>query len=193
MFDNKNLLANYEDLIAGRIPYFVYNWYDSADNFVNQHPSLHIFSGSFNPLHDMHVLVHDSMFSSMKSGDTAVYEMCIRSRNKACLTFEELETRLNQFPFDMVIVTNSTFFCAKAGALFEHELSFHIGFDTAFRLISDDSVYGVQGIRACFYVYPRDGVGIDTLVNAPKNFYEGKHKGAYVNGVSSTNIRESAN
>lgn len=190
----RTLQENYDDLLADQIPYFVYNFDGSLEDFQKQYPVLHIFSGSFHPLHDMHRLIYRSMKKCAEhiyAFPQFVYEICVCPRGKDCLTLEELKERLEQFDkSELVIVTNCTYFVAKTGALDKHNVSFHIGYDTATRLMGDDSFYGTQGIRAMFYVYSRDGISIEQLDRVPSNFRIGVYDGEYENGVSSTKIRE---
>jgi hypothetical protein len=192
--------TNYCDLVHGDIPFYVYCKGENIgyrDLLCITDTPLNICPGSFNPRHAMHDLLYKRMEKFFPCGNdehiNAVYEICIKARNKFTLEYDELMRRLHQFDEDnkVVIVTNATYFREKAGVLRGRDsLWFHIGFDTAKRLVEDDGVYGVQGIRANFVVYPRDGVDIGNLPVIPLNFYRGSFGGEYVEGVSSTKIRD---
>lgn len=189
MIDYKPL---YNQLLNDEIPYFVYNYSNPVS--ICEH-ILNVYAGSFNPLHDMHKLVYNSAteyslaHKTIKNALTA-YEISVIRRNKEFLGFDDLMGRLQQFSCEPVIVTKADFYVKKTGALRGKNITFHMGFDTAQRLISDDTILGIQGINAQFVVYPRDNIGIETLDCIPVNFCQGKYVSKYEIGISSTAIRE---
>lgn len=118
-----------------------------------------VVPGSFNPLHDAHKILYDSISKNNLSNrpTVSVFELSINRKDKEVLTLEELETRLDQFRgYAPVWVTNACYFVEKAGIVSNWiRPSFQIGYDTAERLIKDHGIAGVQGISADFIVYKR--------------------------------------
>jgi hypothetical protein len=183
----------YDKLVSGEIPYFLYNYPSQTaitECFVD------IYAGSFNPRHEIHNLVYRSALAEMVNWRSCehslfLFEISLVRRNKENLSYDELMKRLEQFT-EPVIITNVDRFVKKTGLLCEcglKSVKFHIGIDTASRIIEDDTFEGVQGINASFYVYPRDGVGLENLMKIPNNFLKGEYCDEYICGISSTAIR----
>lgn len=205
--NKKNVERLYNRLIEGNIPYFAYN-VPHENILLEQKSTIHVYAGSFNPIHDMHRLIFECLKGYAEKEAICAYEISVNRKQKEFLPFDELYKRLRQFnKNEPVIVTKEDSFVKKTGAICGGDVFkrvvFHIGYDTSMRLIEDDTFNGVQGINARFVVYPRDGVSLYSeewwdRCPIPRNFYEGKYKGKnydmtckYVNGVSSTAIRGS--
>lgn len=142
--------------------------------------SIGIISGSFNPLHD----AHKALYNSVRKDDkfrTPFFEISLERVGKNFLSVEDLEKRLKQFdnlkesnnPIK-VIVMYSSLMLNKAGILWQYSPVFYIGSDTARRMLDCYGFAGLQGIRAYFQVYDRifDGK-LQTLDTIFKEY--GKH------------------
>jgi len=146
--------------------------------------------GSFNPLHEAHEAIYRTVWNPHK-----FYELSLSRVNKWSLTLEEMQKCLEQFVGKApVIVMNPPLFIQKAGVLYKWDVKFHIGFDTAARLLDQSSAIEIQGIRAKFEVYDRKmGEQIFTIQDLnkpiPSNFFHGKGLPETVMGLSSTQIR----
>ncbi len=149
-----------------------------------------VFPGSYNPLHDG----HREIFAAIKNPNKA-FEIAISRMGKPDLSFEELQARLKQFEWkDPVLVLRYPKFVEKAGVLSLYKVKFHVGFDTAKRIVEQHSIAEIQGMRCWFCVYPRlmgDKVcGLEDLgVYCPHNFLAGPALPESVHGISSTAIR----
>lgn len=151
---------------------------------------LDIVSGSFNPLHIGHRALYDHIVSANKA-----FELAVERVNKGSLTPEELIDRLNQFRgYAPVIILKHPRFIHKIGALYPWNITFHVGIDTAGRIIEAQPTVEVQGMRAKFIVYDRkiDGRkwGLEDIPEPrPKNFIRGMPLDETILGISSTEIR----
>jgi hypothetical protein len=154
---------------------------------------LDLVPGSFNPLHDAHRSIFDHIENPSKT-----YELAIERVNKGGMTIDDLTTRLSQFKgYAPILVLKHPLFIHKIGALYPWELTFHVGIDTASRIIESSPTVEVQGMRARFLVYDRkiEGRrwGLDDIPEPrPKNFIKGQALDETLLGISSTAIRSAA-
>ena len=130
---------------------------------------LNVYSGSFNPLHDGHKAIYESM-PNWPYG-VKVFELSINRSDKAPLSLEDMETRLKQFVcYAPVLITNVSKFVEKAGLLrrFEDGITFYVGADTFKRILRDHSVPEIQGMNCEFVIYNRIVEG-NSVMELPKN------------------------
>jgi len=157
---------------------------------------IHLIPGSFNPLHAAHKAIYDGIDAEEK-----MFEIAIERTDKEFLVIDSLKARLDQFDGVAPILVNRwPYFIQKAGVLRHWTITFHIGIDTAVRLLQSTGVAGIQGISARFTIYDRfiDGerLGIhnhrDFDGRSPLNCFRGdnRHHEMYM-GLSSTQIRNS--
>tara|TARA_B100001778_G_scaffold334986_1_gene350486 strand:+ start:37498 stop:38142 length:645 start_codon:yes stop_codon:yes gene_type:complete len=156
---------------------------------------VHLLPGSFNPIHR----AHEAMFEQMRrNGIYAAYEISMERIDKEFLTYEELQARLVQFNGKgPVLVDRWPYFMQKAGILRNWNLTFHVGVDTAIRLVESHGIAGIQGIAADFVVYDRiwenrrQGLGSCMVFanRTPSNFRPGNTPDETLLGLSSTAIR----
>jgi hypothetical protein len=120
-----------------------------------------IISGSFNPLHKTHRYIYDQCMPTGRC-----FEISLLRKDKEFLSFESLSDRIHQFiDYAPVLITNASTYLEKIGCLNpKWNIRFHIGIDTAERIILDHGTNGVQGIKCSFIVYDRfvikDGINV---------------------------------
>lgn len=199
----KTLAEKYAELCSGQEHAYPVPWKKYKDDTCVQRNSfelvdggdkyINVMPGSFNPLHDGHLAIaRKAIYGKM------FWEISINRRDKETLSLEELETRIKAIhvkKYD-VILTNAVYFRDKVGAIKTDLMVlpiFHVGYDTAERLINDDGTMGVAGINARFHVYGRAGKGFDDIERAPYNMHPGALLSQDVINLSSTKIREEAN
>ena len=160
--------------------------------------TIQIFPGSFNPLHDAHRSIFDAVCPPrfFPPSPSYLYEISICRYGKSDLDLPEIEKRLKQFQnYACVWLTRASLFIEKIGLMPTVNPHFHIGIDTATRLIKAHGPVAVQGLRAKFYVYPRANKDnkvehIHDVVNpVPVNFLHADHPRPDLIGLSSTQIR----
>lgn len=154
---------------------------------------LDVVPGSYNPLHAAHRAIYDHIDNPSKT-----FELAIERVNKGGIGLEELTTRLAQFKwYAPILVLKHPLFIHKIGALYPWDLMFHVGIDTASRIIESSPTVEVQGMRARFTVYDREINGrrwsLDDIPEPrPKNFLKGIVLDESLLGMSSTAIRSEA-
>lgn len=160
-----------------------YNPFFTCD--VN-HP--HIYPGSWDPFHKGHREVWNSITATNK-----YFEISIKRIGKPDLTVQELAQRIRCFEwFAPIIVTNAPTFMEKKHVL--GTCNFHIGYDTAQRIIDAEGRAGAESLTPCmFYVYHRmiDGMSqsIDQWFTKPFNFIPVVGDREF-SDISSTQIRK---
>ena len=153
---------------------------------------IHVYSGSFNPLHDG----HKAIFSQAKlnrSKNVAFFELSINRFDKAPVTVDELALRLRQFVgYAPVLITNVAKFVEKAGVLRgTHKPVFHVGGDTMTRLLDHSSIQEIAGFN-CEFVYYNRIVGdkkIEFPAKMPVNCFKGTELSEDMMKISSTSLR----
>lgn len=155
-----------------------------------QGSDLDIVPGSYNPLHDAHRAIFDHLVNPNRA-----FEIAIERVNKGGMPVDELEKRLAQFKgYAPVVVLKHPLFIHKIGALWPWNLTFHVGIDTASRIIESSPTVEIQGMRAKFVVYARKIDGriwsLDNIPDPrPANFLRGITRDESLMGMSSTAIR----
>lgn len=160
-----------------------------------------LLPGSFNPLH----AAHEDLFANMrvlhareKGNPFCCFELSMERIDKEFLTGEDLQERLEQFNgVGPVLVDRWPYFIQKAGVLRLWNPTFHIGIDTAIRLVETHGIAGIQGIHANFVVYDRvlegyrQGLATCSVFanRCPINFEPGDTRREALLGLSSTAIR----
>lgn len=156
-----------------------------------------IVCGSFNPLHEAHKAMYHGVTRFQPPGMPAAraFEISLYRHQKPFLTFDDLAERLKQFEwYAPVIVTGVARFAEKIKAI-GHNASpiFHVGYDTAERLLNTEPRETVEGMRCAFVVYQRQVDGrtmwVDNLPYIPNNFMSGRLP-EHVTTLSSTGMRE---
>lgn len=124
---------------------------------------LHVVPGSFNPLHDGHRHIYDSIqidrWDSVK-----LFEISSSRVDKEDLTKAEVFKRLGQFRgYAPVLVTNESLFVDKIKLLRRRcvaQLHFHMGIDTYQRAVDNYGIAGIEALDAKFHVWPRIHKGV---------------------------------
>lgn len=163
----------------------------------NSSKLLNLVPGSFNPLHKAHLALYDAALNELPHRLTS-FEISIRRKEKEPLSLDELRDRLKQFyGIAPVVITNAMYFFEKSGLFCNHceKPAFHIGYDTAERIVKDHGIGGTQGIFADFYVYNRMQKGKLSCLSdwplIPANFHLGS-LGCDPIDISSTDLRNAA-
>lgn len=166
---------------------------------------LHVVPGSFNPVHDAHRWMYESIdeestievkYSKSShvvyaTSSAKYFEISTSRFGKESLSEEEILNRARQFSgYAPVLVTTQSLFINKYEVLkpFGEHIVFHIGMDTYERLMDfNGSEVGTYG---CFFcVWPRSGSKLTK--GAPKNCYSsGIEAPPHLLDLSSTKIRQ---
>lgn len=151
----------------------------------------HIYSGSFNPIHDGHRAIYDKM---PKYEVIRLFEMSIHRFDKPPVTAEEMQERLKQFVgYAPVMITNVSKFIEKAGICRPYTTPyFHVGMDTLTRILQHNTVLEVEGMACEFVFYGRIMDGATEMarpVVLPRNCSIGKPLTASEMSMSSTAVR----
>jgi len=181
-------------------PLFGFLWME--DNEISPirgktHPfscnTVHIVPGSFNPLHDGHRALMEN--AAADPSNVCMYELSIDRFDKGSIGVDALIGRLKQFKGEApVLVTKHPLFMDKLGVLGAVNVHFHIGIDTALRIINCHTTVGAQGLRAVFHVYPRTMNKKlwdleDLPGEIPLNFHRAGHGQGHLYDISSGKIR----
>ena len=159
---------------------------DGANPFRSD--KIDLFPGSFNPIHDAHKAIFDQVSGT-------AYEISIERVNKSALSVLDLKVRLSQFlGYAPIVVLKHPLFIHKVGALYPLDITFHVGIDTASRIIECSHAVEIQGMRADFVVYDRIIDGRRHSLNdlphpRPANFRKGQDLSEDLMKISSTAIR----
>ena len=162
--------------------------------------TIQIFPGSFDPLHDAHKAIFDAVRGGQDINNKRIlFELSLSRVGKNDIDLPELDKRLRQFQrYAPVWITRASLFIEKIGLMPNLSPYFHVGMDTASRLISAHGNIGVQGLRAKFYVYPRANADgklshvHEITGRVPFNFLHADHPRPDLVGLSSTQIRSSS-
>lgn len=135
---------------------------------------IHVYPGSFNPLHDGHKAIYKAASYKARYQEVwgaSYYELSINRFDKAPVGAEELGLRLQQFiGHAPVIITNVAKFSEKAGVLRgDYKIVFHVGADTITRLLAHSSTVEVAGFNCEFIYYERvvNGVKVAFQLRCP--------------------------
>lgn len=157
---------------------------------------IHVYSGSFNPLHDGHKAIYEAADCRARHYGvfgSSYYELSINRFDKAPVTAEELGLRLQQFVGHApVLITNVAKFSEKAGVFRgNHKIVFHVGADTITRLLAHSSSMEVAGLNCEFIYYERlmNGTRVEFPEKMPVNCHKGAKIPEELMGISSTAIR----
>ena len=181
------MIRAYNRLVSGEIDSFCVLLSGEVlepDEYDTSKLTTAIIPGSFNPLHEGHKIIAESTKAMWN-----FFELSVNRDGKEFLGVDEVWRRVEQFKdYCPVFVTNSPRFLQKAGIFRSiKKLEFHIGDDTLERLIENETVLGVQGIKAKFVVYSRIGY---IPYDIPDNVRWAIPWRPFPKGISSTAIRE---
>lgn len=195
-----------ERLVGEEVGYLMA--YDHQAMIADQPFSAALLSGSFNPLHNGHLLL--ARAAERHLGQPVLFELPIRNAAKPPLSAGEIEKRLDQFVADWtpIILDREPLFRDKA-KLFSGTV-FVVGYDTAVRLL--DPIYydgGTAGLGSALREIRDAGCrflvggrlteqGFGTLENIaiPQEFqdlFEGMTEAEFRVDLSSTDLRAGKN
>lgn len=166
---------------------------------------LHVVSGSFNPLHDAHRWMYESIdeegvigrkyakdsYAIAATTSAKYFEISTSRVGKEDLKPEELMTRLRQFSgYAPVLVTEQSLFVHKYEVLksIGERIVFHLGLDTFDRLLKAQGHSEVSRYGCMFCVWSRGGRWLPK--GAPANCYSSDlEPPSHLADLSSTRIR----
>lgn len=211
----RNISDIHEELLANPSSVFVQTKEGTLIPFrewtgLPLYSQLHVYAGSFNPLHDGHKAIYKNMpvgnycndggyysFSGIvhagKVIGTSLFELSINRFDKPPVSVHELEQRLSQFVgYAPVLITNVAKFSEKAGVLRgNYKVVFHVGADTITRLLNHSSIQEVAGMNCDFVYYERimNGTKVALSQNMPCNCRKGAEISEELMKISSTALR----
>lgn len=159
-----------QQIINGKVPYGIWGPDGSINKCPVKRSPVHIFSGSFNPLHDAHKAY--SKYVRDTFGEYLYYELSVRRIDKEILNEQEILRRIRQFTwFAPIIITNAPLFFDK-GKLFPYA-NFHMGYDSAERLLKMHSIEEIESQPNMYYVHNRAGQSLADIPieYVPANMY----------------------
>ncbi len=162
---------------------------------VYRQRQLHVYPGSFNPLHDCHRAIFSKIKEEKLQGEVAFFELSINRFDKPSVSAAELAVRLKQFiGYAPVLVTNVAKFSEKAGVLRGiYPVVFHVGGDTMLRILEHSSKEEVAGLHCSFVYYQR--IMGNWMVKFPEsmpiNCFPGAELPEELMKISSTLLRNS--
>jgi nicotinic acid mononucleotide adenylyltransferase len=161
-------------------------------------PSVSIFPGSFNPIHDGHRFIYKQM--KRKNKLNSFYEMSVTKVDKPPTSFVELLERLRNFrEGEEVLLTNAPRMIQKIAVISCSNLGIYVGTDTIKRMATDYGMFGISGLKANFVVLDREIDGkleswpFRDLKAVPRNVHRSVDQfPPELMGISSTKIRQEA-
>lgn len=182
-----SLLKKYiEQIYGGEIKNILYCPDGQIKTDVSFDNTVHIYSGSFNPLH----FGHKEIYASMPENNS-YFEYSLNRWGKDQHPAEHVEDIVRQFTwYAPLLITNGITFLDKIYYLQAKSPVFHIGFDTFERVVKAYGYAGSGIVPANFVVYDRIIEGtrysIKNYSNLPHNFSLGISCPAE---ISSTKLR----
>jgi hypothetical protein len=151
---------------------------------------IHVISGTFDPLHAGHRAIYNRM-----SNQIATFEISLVNKDKE-ISEKQLDQIIYQFfENDLpLIITRCATYQEKIELFQSIGLcpTFHMGVDTAMRLLMDEGKKGVEQMPADFIVYDRETLSLnDPLFRSriPSNMARGLSLPEEVRFTSSTKLR----
>lgn len=153
----------FDQLICNQTQYLIKyhnDIYDISEWIPNERLDLHIYPGSFNPLHDAHKSIYQYMFEQNHyHSNRCLYEISINRHDKPIYSLNDINNILDQFSNHPVLITNQSRFLNKVGTIFDINEQwypiYYIGIDTFNRLVSDLGIAGISALRCRFNVFDR--------------------------------------
>lgn len=152
--------------------------------------SIHILSGTFNPLHAGHMAIFNGINANFK-----FFEIAVNNKDKK-LSEEQINQNILQFlEKDLpLIITKRATYQEKTDLFVSLGFCpiFHMGVDTALRFLLDEGRRGVENMSADFIVYSREDMSLDNTIfnkRLPHNMRKGIELPEEVSRLSSTLLR----
>lgn len=180
---------NYDKLLSGELGYLV-NEYPETWRQLRAGSLVNIFPGSFNPLHDGHLAIWNSVEGPK------FFEISITRYGKDPYPFAHFNELLSQFHNKLpYIVSNSYDFLSKSLLLRHWNVNWLLGFDTSARIYSMYTKAILESMGT-FEIFSRkiDGnlYNVNAIESPPSNFKIGTLVTDEFTHVSSTNIRKTS-
>ncbi len=143
-------------------PNQVFVFHDGHCNELPPLKNIDVYPGSWNPLHVGHLDIYN--FALKNNPDANFFfELSLHRRGKEVLSLEELRERLLVFGgWAKVLLTNNAYFFQKTRSIRtfapDVQIHYHVGFDTAQRVVCDHPNEHFYHWDMNFIVYPRDGM-----------------------------------